>query len=370
MYLSDVQDEHVWTRYMAVDKMRHYKQVLYSTHDLKRFSINGETFSRQAVEDENIFDIVDALVLYQGGKDSTIQELVLESFVLSPVGWKSLSGALRKLFRLKKLFLREILVVPPSGFDDSRDHDDGIRLVEGLSGLVEACPNLEELHLVECNLHPRACGFLSGDLFEGPSPRRPPSLRVLSLEGNPIGNEGVCLLAEAIRDNGSLVALDLDRVGCSGSGMAALADALGDNDCLESLSLVGNEIGGERGPLRDEDERDICPGEGRDAGDGADADKAGCPFCDLLARNTRLKRVRLFQTEASQISPPPPPVRESFAHVDFLLRLNRRGRRYLGDADVIPKVFPLMLESASDDADVIYSFLKSQSGFTKYRSLQ
>eukprot|EP00536_Pseudo-nitzschia_multiseries_P010018 jgi/Psemu1/306966/fgenesh1_kg.293_\ len=362
---------------MAVDKMRHYKQLLQSTPELERFSINGETSCQHALDDEQVFELVNALRLYQSGRDSTIEEVVLESFAISRVGWKSLSGAVCKLFRLKKLFLRRVLVISPYATDDwdcededDEDEDEGVDLVGGLSGLTRTCcPHLEELHLVDCDIHATACQRLVRDWLTKPSQTSRsssssfPTLNVLSLEDNPIGEAGVRCIANALRGNISLIALDLDRVGCSKSGMAVLAEALKENNCLEILSIAGNIVPDATPQvLIDDEQSDAIDSNGDGDGDGGStahhqvAD--GCPLCNLLSKNTRLKRVQL---QANDVLPS-----SSSRQLDFLLRLNRRGRQYLGDADVMSKIFHLMLGSSSKDADVLYYFLKSQSGYMRH----
>ena len=352
---------------MAVDKMRNYKHILYSTPDLERFSINGEIFGQHTVDDEQIFELVNAFLLYQGGQDSTIKELVLESFALSLVGWKSLSGALRQLFQLEKLFLCRILVTSPNGPDDGNDDYEGVQLVEGLSGMPLTCPHLEELHLVNCNINSMACQNLLRIFFTKPSnlsshSLTPPfaTLKVLSLENNSIGNVGVKCIANVLRGDRSLIALDLDRVGCSRCGITALAEGLKENDCLESLSLVGNGYADVTQPILINS--DASPSDGTNKDTIQHQTKVySCPLWSLLAKNTRLKRIRL---QAGPMSSP------LLRQVDFLLRLNRRGRQYLGNADVMSKIFHLMLESSSKDVDVIYYFLKSQSGIMQYRSIK
>ena len=352
MYRSE-SEQNLWARNMSADNLRYYQRILESTPDLEQFSMNGESFNEHAVDEEQILELVDALRLYQGGRDSTIKELRLESFTFSLLGWNKLSDALRQLFQLKKLFMRGIRVITTNGDEDGNDDDEGVRLVEGLSGLTQTCPHFEELHLVNCNLNSMACQALSQLKFSLRMPPPPPpllvGLRVLSLEGNSIGNAGVKCIANALRGNTSLVSLDLDRVGCSRSGITVLAEVLKENDCLKSLSLVGNGSVEVPPPIPIDGDTNASSGSNKDNDITRQRTRDHCPICDLLATNTCLRQVRLSAGPASQ-------------HVDFLIRLNRWGRKYLGNADVMTRIFHLMLGSVSNDVDVIFYFLKSQSG--------
>eukprot|EP00567_Pseudictyota_dubia_P000348 CAMPEP_0197464702 /NCGR_PEP_ID=MMETSP1175-20131217/64157_1 /TAXON_ID=1003142 /ORGANISM="Triceratium dubium, Strain CCMP147" /LENGTH=365 /DNA_ID=CAMNT_0043000687 /DNA_START=135 /DNA_END=1232 /DNA_ORIENTATION=+ len=71
------------------------------------------------------------------------------------------------------------------------------------------------------------------------------SLKVLVLGGNSIGDEGVSVLADALRVNTSLEKLHLSGNSISDEGVSVLADALTVNTSLTKLDLWGNNFGDE-----------------------------------------------------------------------------------------------------------------------------
>jgi Ran GTPase-activating protein (RanGAP) involved in mRNA processing and transport len=71
------------------------------------------------------------------------------------------------------------------------------------------------------------------------------SLTSLELYGNPLGDEGVSILCEALEANVPLRFLGLQAVGLADTGACALAGALAANIHLVELVLRGNEIGDE-----------------------------------------------------------------------------------------------------------------------------
>jgi len=147
--------------------------------------------------------------------------------------------------------------------EDDEDEDDVTTIPARTFGTIfQICPNLTEVHLVDCDIDSMTAQKLSKDLT------RTSSIKVLSIEGNSIGNIGVEYVAKALKqpkqqqqqqqqsekskttkrknNSGSdnkcrLQALDIERVGCSmKDGLTSLALALKDNDTLECLSCGGN----------------------------------------------------------------------------------------------------------------------------------
>ncbi|CAD7696291.1 unnamed protein product [Ostreobium quekettii] len=64
-----------------------------------------------------------------------------------------------------------------------------------------------------------------------------PALHRLSLRGNPLGDEGVAAIAEALRTNVNIRHLDLGRTDMGEKGIVALCAALTDRNFLEILGL-------------------------------------------------------------------------------------------------------------------------------------
>ena len=332
------QTEHqIWARYLSVDKMRQYCRILQTTPDIERFSIHGGGGSsanddgESPIDDEQVMELVTALSLYQGGENSTIQEFSIDFFTISEHGWNALRKVLcHELRSLKKLYLRQVYV----------KDEDRLTIPEYLSKDLFAnggCPNLEELHLVDCHLNALAAQHLGRQIMSATSAAK---LKVLSLEGNSIGNVGTKCIAQALEGDASLRALDIDRVGCSLDGLAGLAEALKDNTVLQSLSCSGN--GGIDHTLR----RRISSSS--DDKTFTQLPTTPHPFEDLLQVNTSLQKI-----QPGGITP----------KIDFLLRANRAGRRFIGQ-NVMGNILHLVLQRVSDDPDVAYYFLKAQSGTT------
>ncbi|MFO1021448.1 MAG: hypothetical protein U0903_12240 [Planctomycetales bacterium] len=65
------------------------------------------------------------------------------------------------------------------------------------------------------------------------------STRALHCQGNCLGDEGAIALADALKQNRTLMHLDLSRNGMTASGLAALIAALQENQTLQSLRIDG-----------------------------------------------------------------------------------------------------------------------------------
>jgi hypothetical protein len=269
-------------------------------------------------------ELVTALSLYQGGEKSTIQEFSIDFFTFSVNGWNALRKVLcYELKNLRKLYLRQVYV----------KDEDGIVIPEHLTKYLltdGGCPRLEELQLVDCHLNALAAQGLGRQMEFS-------QLKVLSLEGNSIGNVGVKCIAEAIQGDVCMQALDIDRVGCALDGLTVLAECLMENITMQSLSCSGN--GGIDFALRRRSS----------SSDNRSSDQTSAfrhPFEDLLQVNTILQKI-----QPSGITPT----------IDFLLKVNRAGRRFIGQ-NGMGKILHLALERVCDDPDVVHYFLKAQSG--------
>lgn len=383
MYLSDT-EHRLWTRYLTVDQLRYYRRILETTPDLERFYINGSTSDPSSVvDDEQIVELATSLSLHQGShtKRSTIIEIKIEFFTFSKTSWIVLCNALNELPKLKRIYLRQVQVIKNNNNnnnsisdnedndlndndDDDDDDTEGTYLPKLLaSNILQNCPQLEELHLVDCGLTSMVAQVLSRKLCSSRS-----KLQVLSLEGNSIGNIGVKCIAKALREksnnnnndnntkNGSLSALDIDRVGCSFDGIEALSKSLKQNTCLVSLSCVGNGgldiITSQRRPSSSSASTSSNKSSSNAVliDDQHQSPKFDHPFEELLSVNTTIKRI-----QPGNITP----------KVDYLLRLNRAGRKYvLSDTYVTERLFHLVLAPSvsNNDVDVIYYFLHAWSG--------
>eukprot|EP01001_Neometanema_parovale_P009460 NODE_569_length_2304_cov_82.684548_g541_i0.p1 GENE.NODE_569_length_2304_cov_82.684548_g541_i0~~NODE_569_length_2304_cov_82.684548_g541_i0.p1 ORF type:complete len:697 (-),score=149.80 NODE_569_length_2304_cov_82.684548_g541_i0:114-2204(-) len=72
-----------------------------------------------------------------------------------------------------------------------------------------------------------------------------PCLETLQVDGNPIGCEGVTLLAATVKENQSLTSLNLDRCQMDQQATIALALAMHSNPLFASLTVSGNQINDE-----------------------------------------------------------------------------------------------------------------------------
>mmetsp|Transcript_22218 Transcript_22218/g.52269 ORF Transcript_22218/g.52269 Transcript_22218/m.52269 type:complete len:226 (-) Transcript_22218:110-787(-) len=184
---------------------------------------------------------------------------------------------------------------------------------------------------------------------------RTSSLKVLSLEGNSIGNIGVEYVAKALKqpkqqqqqqqqsekskttkrknNSGSdnkcrLQALDIERVGCSmKDGVTCLALALKDNVTLESLSCGGNSGLDDETVLLDvviDDDDDDDADYNKNKNNSRNQSprpktRQRHPFHELMLTNTSLRTIQPLLRFPSKIVPT----------IDLYLRMNRAGRKHL-----------------------------------------
>lgn len=280
-------------------------------------------------------ELVTVLCLHQGGEQSTLTDVSIEFCTLSICGWNALGNALQELRKLKRLYLRQVHV----------KNENGETLPESLTNglLSRCCPNLEHLYVVDCHLNAMTAQTLARQLSSLKSSNK---LQVLSLEGNSIGNAGVKCLSKALEHNTTtLGALDIDRVGCSTDAWLALAESLKYNTTLKSLSCSGN---GGLDPICMKSESSSSTEDSSIQNDTKDSTIGSRHlFEDLLCVNATLQRI----ITPSQITP----------QVEFFLRLNRAGRKWIGE-NIMTKIFPFVLQRINRDPDVIFYFLRAQSG--------
>ncbi|KAG7338044.1 hypothetical protein IV203_035913 [Nitzschia inconspicua] len=327
-YLSP-SEHRIWTRYMSTDKMRQYRRILETTPEMKRFSIHGGGDTGTVVDndDDQILELATAIVLHQGGERSTLEEFTIEFFTVSVLSWNTLGNALRELPKLKRLFLRQVHV----------KNDDGETMPMLLTeNLLSKCPTLEQLHMVDCHLNAMAAQDIARQLAMKHS-----RLQLLSLEGNSIGNVGVKCIGRVLEYNSSLLALDIDRVGCSMDAWVVLADSLKHNQSLLRLSCSGN------GGLDPAVEKVALTSKSETTDTSSEIQSSlRHPFEEMICFNTTLLTIQ------------PPRIT---LQIEFHLRLNRAGRKWIGD-ESMAKLFPRILHRVRQDPDVVFYFLKAQSG--------
>ena len=68
------------------------------------------------------------------------------------------------------------------------------------------------------------------------------SVKMLNLSRNQINKEGAKILAEVLKDNGTIETLDLSGNNLGVSGTKAIAESLMTNTCLQHLNLYSNKV--------------------------------------------------------------------------------------------------------------------------------
>ncbi|GBG34223.1 NACHT, LRR and PYD domains-containing protein 3 [Hondaea fermentalgiana] len=110
----------------------------------------------------------------------------------------------------------------------------------------DAAPRLQRLNLTSIGVSvvedPTGAGnedfrAAVGDLLQGVS------LKELRLMGNALGNDGVAILADLLRENATLETLGIGGVGLTREGAEALKTPLQENSTLRTLELGGNDLG-------------------------------------------------------------------------------------------------------------------------------
>ncbi|CAM4688641.1 unnamed protein product [Lepidochelys kempii] len=97
--------------------------------------------------------------------------------------------------------------------------------------------NLKTLNFEECDLTDTCCGDLATLL------RTNQSLTDLKLGGNKLGDAGVKLLCEGLKQNCKLQSLNLEECGVADAGCGDLAAVLRTSQSLAELDLSGNKLG-------------------------------------------------------------------------------------------------------------------------------
>ncbi|XP_048051941.1 NACHT, LRR and PYD domains-containing protein 12-like isoform X4 [Megalobrama amblycephala] len=154
-----------------------------------------------------------------------LEKLTLRDCNITAEGCAALTSALRSNSHLRELDL--------SG---NKIGDKGLTLLS--DGLKDPQCKLEKLTLFECNIIDEGVAALTSAL------RSNSHLRELVLTGNKIGDEGLMLLSDGLKDpHCKLEKLRLDNCNITAEGCAALTSALRSNSHLRELDLYENKIG-------------------------------------------------------------------------------------------------------------------------------
>ncbi|XP_044872096.1 ribonuclease inhibitor isoform X1 [Mauremys mutica] len=166
-------------------------------------------------------------VLCEGLMDPNckLQKLQLEYCELSPDNCEMLCAALRTKPSLRVL-----------NISNNKLGDAAVKVL--CQGLMDPNCNLQSLHLENCRITAASCGDLSTVLA------RKPSLTELSVGENKIGDPGVALLCQGLLNpNCKIEKLWLWECRVSPAGCKDLSQVLSTKESLTELSLIGNGLG-------------------------------------------------------------------------------------------------------------------------------
>ncbi|XP_058632616.1 NACHT, LRR and PYD domains-containing protein 3-like isoform X1 [Onychostoma macrolepis] len=166
------------------------------------------------------------MLISDGLKDPRckLEKLTLWSCGVTDEGCAALSSALRSNSHLRELDL--------SG---NKLGDAGLKLIS--DGLKDPRCKLEKLWLSYCGVTDEGCAALSSAL------RSNSHLRELGLTGNKLGDAGLKLISDGLKDHRcKLEKLWLSDCGVTDEGCAALSSALRSNSHLRELSLSRNNL--------------------------------------------------------------------------------------------------------------------------------
>ncbi|XP_067260689.1 ribonuclease inhibitor-like isoform X2 [Chanodichthys erythropterus] len=168
-------------------------------------------------------------LLSDGLKDlhCKLEKLTLFDCNITTEGCAALTSALRSNSHLREVDLSE-----------NKIGDEGLTLLS--DGLKYPHCKLEKLKLYDCNIADEGCAALTSAL------RSDSHLRELNLSDNKIGDEGLTLLSDGLKDpHCKLEKLTLYDCNITSEGCAALTSVLRLNSHLKELGLSQNKIGDE-----------------------------------------------------------------------------------------------------------------------------
>ena len=238
---------------------------------------------------------------------SPLVALWLESNYIYPKGASALSELVKKSPSLKYLYMAH------NSINNS-----------GAAEITSVAMNqLEVLNIAENEIGPMGAREIATSLRD-----KSCKLRNLILESNHLRDDGICSLADGLRDNTSLKNLDLryNRIGVE--GLTALRDMLKeDNKTLEYLFLEEDcDCASARRPKHPMRRDRKCP-----RIQSSSAEKCTCERCKL------------------------------YDEIEYYLALNRAGRHSFGNMGIPASLWPrVMAHAPEDEPSILYAMLKSR----------
>ncbi|KAL1425371.1 hypothetical protein MTO96_019255 [Rhipicephalus appendiculatus] len=230
---------------LCVDIIRaeEWKPLLHALPDVGRLQLVQESIHVPALFTPEMLKLFCSVLSEHLKNNTRLKSLELVGFPLSLVHLQELSAGIRASASIAGVT-----------FDDSSLGK------QGLEALCHALCEREGVHvlsLCNCRLGCTEARLLAwllqqqslgrqGALWQGALRQGALALdslrglRRLSLCRNPLGDEGVCALAEALRDNLCLKALDLQSCNAGSAGASALLDLLQNNVVLEVVDIRQN----------------------------------------------------------------------------------------------------------------------------------
>jgi Ran GTPase-activating protein (RanGAP) involved in mRNA processing and transport len=218
------------------------------------------------------------------------------------------------------------------------------------------CESLQEnCHLRELNLDETAISLDDTVVTALNNLLDSTSIRVLNLDDNLATNQGIAALTDGLQRNSSLRELGLDGCEIGNEGLLHLGEALVENSTLEILRLEGNSF--DQGtlfqffqllPMMDGLE-DLS----LDKAPGIVEDELWSAVVNGLRDNTSLQSLTQSYSDGAK------------ALIDFYLKLNRNGRKYLKTSlsSRIPGgLRPCILANmaSTHDASLLFYFLQNK----------
>jgi Ran GTPase-activating protein (RanGAP) involved in mRNA processing and transport len=115
--------------------------------------------------------------------------------------------------------------------------DEGVRAV---CQYIEVAPNVQILELLDNKVTPLGCEFVSRIIH----PKSNSQLKILKMDHNPFGSEGMIRLAEGMSMNKTLEQVSLTYCGIDSNGARAIFEVLiNTQSSIQEFNLSGNNLG-------------------------------------------------------------------------------------------------------------------------------
>jgi Ran GTPase-activating protein (RanGAP) involved in mRNA processing and transport len=326
-------------------------------------------------------------------RNQGIRNITVWSIDVSPLAMMSIAYTVQQHASLQRLKMHSCM------------EDMDVDVSEAVALMIQNAPALEELNLSQCTLRPIQAKYLASGLCNMTSVLKKLSLyrcrlndagaahiacaletnrtlKELSLRGNRIGDGGAIALASALKKGSTCTSLSIGHNSIGDKGVKELAEALCSNRTLTDIDLGHNPIGTSGvGHITQMLEANTELKTLRMCGlanVGIRAiveclSKAPClenlhlwstrvltaetahSLLTSLEHNTVLKDVDLnwefpLDFEGKELK----------SKVNYLLRLNRGGRRALTETSLPPSLWPTILGRSSTDKDVLFFFLREK----------